>query len=858
MNFILNWAKRAFKDWKLDASLIALIVLTVLPFFDQRNLVTLLWIQSHLYSNRLFFKGVGWPGGPFFLTMWMPSYIVYLVSGFSIYLSLEVMKALLLVMLLLFAFLIYTYTSDRKDRRTILFFALLNPAVIYVTLIWTQWDVFPAVLSLLSFLMLRNFNLENSENVKFYHYFIALIPLMIGIFMVYYPVILLPLLYLYSSKPGRYKLMAASAILLLIFGFSDIFFFRGLSPSYVSNLNGSGLSVADFQGLQHYIPLSLPYYAIILVVIAIVLPIILRRLKFQESSAAYIVLLTFLLTSASAGFDTFIWLVPFAYLSVVDSKTYVRIRDLAITNFPVFLAVLFFANIIMGNRYGKGIFYFGYFVFHINYVYGFLGNIIYLDAFINIYNILLLISSVFATVFLAFSNRETSFIHRKNETVIRSAHSVNRSGGKRRSRLVTSTIVVFVVLVLLSVVFNNSVSTITKNGDTRGPPVGLLQPVYYPDGSLASSINNRTYTWDSNGINIPENAPSLSLWRNLNHTGIYLNGTMRLPSFSPGLHKVISGDNLSAYIQQNESISTENLSEGTLVQEEGAIYNYEGTSVFTNVTDINMVSGYVSMNYSFDSDPANSTITMGFNLVNLSTHDNLILNISQPGVGNIFISSFTKTYAYVIFGGMFHVVPYGRLTYSNWNFVMITFGDNSTTLSINGIKQIRFTLPENSRIQAGPFNVKIGSLGENGLNSPNYFSGLLTPVFVSQSQPMVLNTTEDVLNVGNTIERTMQESNYTDFSLETSNRAAHISLGAISANIQSPIQNLSVGKLSSGDWGISVVFSNITLYEYGSHGFYFISDFWFFVFPLVFLIYAVPYYLNSSVNGTQNDGITKK
>ena len=159
MNFILNWAKRAFKDWKLDASLIALIILTVLPFFDQRNLVTLLWIQSHLYSNRLFFKGVGWPGGPFFLTMWMPSYIVYLVSGFSIYLSLEVMKALLLVMLLLFAFLIYTYTGERKDRRTILFFALLNPAVIYVTLIWTQWDIFPAVLSLLSFLMLRNFNL---------------------------------------------------------------------------------------------------------------------------------------------------------------------------------------------------------------------------------------------------------------------------------------------------------------------------------------------------------------------------------------------------------------------------------------------------------------------------------------------------------------------------------------------------------------------------------------------------------------------------------------------------------------------------------------------------------------------------
>ncbi len=860
MVFAINQVQRVFMDWKLTVSLIALIILTVLPFFDQRNLVTLLWIQSHLYSNRLFFSGVGWPGGPFFLTMWMPAYIVYIASNFNIYLSLEAMKALLLAMLLLFAFLMYVYTDGKKDKRTVLFFALLNPAIIYVTLIWTQWDIFPAVLSLLSFLLLRNIHRDNAEDVKIHGYVIALIPLMIGIFMVYYPIIFLPLLYMYSPKPGKWKFMAASAALLAIFGLSDILFFRGFSLSYVSNLNGSGLSVADFQGLQHYIPLTLTYYVILLVVIAIALPLALKLLKFNESSAAYIVLLIFLLTSASAGFDTFIWLVPFAYLSVIDSRMRVRIRDLVITNLPIFLAVLFFANIIMGNRYGKGIFYFGYFVFHINYVYGFLGNIIYFDTFINIYNILLLISSFLALVFLVLNNGNTSFAGHGKETgtVFPRAKSGIRSNGMKRSRLAISIIVIIMVLILLSVVFSNSMSTITKNGDTSGPPVGMLQPVYYPDGALASSVNNRTYTWNSNGMTIPENAPPLGFWRQLNNTGIYLNGTVKLPSFSPGLHKVISADNLSAYVQQNESISVDSLSQGTLVQEEGAIHTYEGNSVFTNATQINTVSGYVKMNYSVDSAPANSTITFGFNLVNLSTQDNLVLNISEPGVGNVFMSSFTKTYAYVIFGGMLHIVPYGRLTYSNWNFVMISFGGNSTTMSINGMKQIRFSLPENGQIKASSFNVKIGSLGGYDLNSSSDFSGLLTPIFISPFQPMVLNTTEDVISFGNTIEHTMQESNYTYFSIEASSRGAHISFGAVSAKIQNSIRNLSVGKLSSGDWGISIVFSNIKLYEYGSHGFYFISDFWFFVFPLVFLIYAVPCYLNSSTGETEGDDIPGK
>jgi len=51
-----------------------LLVFTILPFYDQSNLVTVLWISSHFYSFKLPFAGVGWPGGPFYMlvgTIWM-------------------------------------------------------------------------------------------------------------------------------------------------------------------------------------------------------------------------------------------------------------------------------------------------------------------------------------------------------------------------------------------------------------------------------------------------------------------------------------------------------------------------------------------------------------------------------------------------------------------------------------------------------------------------------------------------------------------------------------------------------------------------------------------------------------------
>ena len=145
----------------LLAVLVLDLMLTILPFVDQLNFTQWLWQSSQLSNSHELFTtagaGVGWPGGPFYVAFWLPAYEVYVASGFNFYLAVLTFKLILLSFLLLTAYLVFLICkAEGLSRIGVLpLFILLNPAVVYVTLIWIQIDIIPVALVTLTYFLLR-------------------------------------------------------------------------------------------------------------------------------------------------------------------------------------------------------------------------------------------------------------------------------------------------------------------------------------------------------------------------------------------------------------------------------------------------------------------------------------------------------------------------------------------------------------------------------------------------------------------------------------------------------------------------------------------------------------------------------
>ena len=346
-------------------SIFFIVLLTLLPFLDQTNLITVIWIISNFYNNKLPLANVGLPGGPFFNIIWVPSYLVYVYSGFNLILTYLVWKIII--------FFLYVGTGItlskffKKENRWIIFICtILNPAMILFSLIWMQFDIIAIFFSTLSMYLLYKHNTKKSLMT----FIIYLIPMFIAIFTLYYPIIFLPSLF-YYHKPIRDKklIILATLILSSIFIIFDIVLYRGTNLSYLNNLNGNGLSSSFYQGFQFFVSVPLYFYAPFLVILSGVFPIILKRKGFGFFSNIYIILLIFLYTSASAGFDTYLWLFPFSILVLLDINSQKNlVRKILILDLPIFVEA-FFSNFIMGANYQQGLFYFGYYVFHINYLF---------------------------------------------------------------------------------------------------------------------------------------------------------------------------------------------------------------------------------------------------------------------------------------------------------------------------------------------------------------------------------------------------------------------------------------------------------------------------------------------------------
>lgn len=829
------------KKLVIISSISFLSILTLLPFYDQDNLITLLHITNHLYSNKPVFLNVGWPGGPFFMIAWVPTYLAYIWSGFNISVAYITLKLILLSLSISTAYILSKFSRSKSQYGIFIFF-ILNPALIYITLIWAQFDIIPVFFSTLSLYFLGSEKIRNS----LYKTSLALVPLFIAILTTYYPLIFIPSLILYSlNRREKLNVLVGSIMVGLVFLISDILFFRGFQFSYLVNLNGNGLTSSFYQGFQYFISLPLPYYIIFLLILVIAVPIVLLKEGYGLYLNIYVLLLLFLYTSASAGFDPYLWLVPFTIL-VIQEQEIQRYRyvKMAILNIPIFVEVIF-SNFIMGTGMQQGIFYFGYNVFHINYL--FIKTPAQFQYFVTIFNSLLMssITGVLIILFTVITKRNKSIPHTlKHKEMRRFNLEKNKSNLDtiKRKKWISIMLIVLMLSAPLSIIFNNTYENISVK-DIKNTPTAIFYPSENSNGNgYAMSVINRTYVENGNSIKICPSSPDLYFYRNLSNELMNLN-------FSLYPFHTIQG---FTYTLLTSSIfNLTYTSERTIAIKD----NYTLTSQSTIIAgddhyNYTTISGYNVTTVYFD---GSSFIT--YKLNNTFFGEYHLIEFQPKGYSNIpkyiwFASNENITKgASLILVNQNLILSYGNqsitipleLSNSVWNYILFRTTESGISIYVNGHD---YKIDTSYFYQSDIFNNNSYFTIGYPSQQPISFIGNISLLYSSNHanfSPVLYyyrltNKSDSYINMY------MGNSSSIQIKISESYNHTELLINGDNLNYQQTLKNMTIGKLNSGIWGLNITFYSISLIQLTRNNYFLIPIFYFtflpyFLIPIIYIYF---------------------
>lgn len=812
------------------------LFLTVLPFFDQLNFVHFMWDMSQFSSTQGGFVKIGWPGGPFFVAIWLPPYLVYIASGLNLYLAVLTFKIILLSFLILFAYLVHLICkAEAVDRAgNLLLFALLNPAVVYVTLIWIQIDIIPAFFVALTFYLLRYTDLGGT----LVGMALTVLPALIAVFFVYYAVLLFPAFLLFT-KGGRARaqLLSASVVLGVVLGIADLAYFRGWSLSFVSNLNGGGLSSTLFHGLQYFVLVPLPLFVGLVIIIAIGAPLAMHRYGYSESDVLYLVLLLFLYVSGSAGFNNYLWLLPWAYLSSltrgVNGRRWLSLVALCS---PMFVTV-FFANLVMGTGYQQGIFYFGYAIFHYNLI--LVPTPAAFTKFVVAYNALLLASMVWGLTYLFGPRRNHA--SPSDLTSDRTSHPapeaaqvlvpLRRRFSRVGRRQLLMGIPVLAVLAVICLLFNANGPTAVDIPQVRGSPVGLFQPTFL-NWYYATAVDGVTYSAGQGKVTIYSGSPPIEFRRNLTSQYASLAMTLLDVPAVKGNAEVINSTPFALSVSPTTVATLESpslLTPSEAVNTE--VYNDSPVPVLPQTNSTYSFNGSSQLSYSIPASFTGYYYTFGFRMTSLADKETVLWYIGNANSTRAveFIAFFD--HVVLSFGTQITTLYYTNATPDGWNIVFLhptsdglSVGIDSTTVSINS------SYFSDSQLFVPGASLRVGL--PNPGDQVNYsLFGTTTQLF--RSAAPASQVVQDALAIRNGSATTIDRSFTASLPVEISDSAGGSRLTADSLRFtsQSLLGFVAFGKLNEGGYALNLSIQSIRLIPVSNSGVYLIPVFLFAILP---------------------------
>lgn len=831
-------------------SILVSAIFICLPFFDNNNLAAWVNALTTLTNSSPALQNSSWPGGPFFLSIFVPLGYFYILTGYSLYHTAILLKIILFVFTILTGYLSYKIAEriNPKYSKFTFLFIMTNPATIYVNYIWAQLDIIPIFFTLLSFYALY---FTDFDQKRFMIQLLLLVPLFIAIFTYYYPVILIPSFVIYSkNKNTSIRRFLSFAILGVIFILTDFFLFGAFILSTVTSLAPTART-KYFQGLQSVVIIPEPVFILVLLLISIIVPLVTKKLRLSVYVPIYIILLSLMYVSNVSLPDNFLWILPFSILVILCLDGFNRKKTLvALSNIFLFTGILFI-NFYIGTGTQAGIFYYGYRIFHYNFL--FIRNLGAFHLYVQVYFIFLTFSFVFSVLVILFINMRYNKGEAENakdniiplnsigddNKYIKRTHRVLKSNRVYYLRGAVVILILFLILVAGSFEFNsNAFSKIDYKGSNT-VPIYYFAPSY-KDGIFAMPINNITYQLDGQSINFSSHSPYVSLSRVLHNEFINLSMNERIRGncvenislvqsslFSVNLYRsLLINNSVGSGIQpvntinaSSRNITIENVTSPVEVYNMslGNLFIYKFKNIEEQRTIFYNISNILSPSSTF-----NQTVPFGLRIgnftFNMVLYKNSGLLVFHNNTNSCFVAPFT-----------YHTIT------SNWNLFTYMVDNGSLDIKFDSFNY-RFRLPvindtNNEFVYVG---------AQPGFGKTHSFMGEVSIMYNSSKFRCYRDL--KILVKDNEFEKTFNASgNSVNIGICDNKYNTKLLVNNNSMNFNKTLSYLTFGKLDSYNYGLIITVNTLLLNNIESGSYYMIPVYFAFLIPYIATFFMTIY-----------------
>jgi hypothetical protein len=828
----------------LGAALLNLVFL-FLPFYDPNNVPLALAVTSHFTSTYPPGSYNSWVAGMFVYSAFVPGDLAYLASGFQIYWTYTCFKAIYFAMTGWMAYALYQVFRRRSETlaQGVAVFVLANPAWIFVSYIWTEYDIIPVAFATVGYLVLRYSGPAISDRRRV---LTAVLLLAVSAFFYWYALILIPTLLYYSkSRAELLRILAAVVAVFATLFAATVYVFSGSTQAYSSALVGgtSALNRSNFFGFQFFLRIpALPYLALVGVLV-LLLPLALKRLRFTEPATLLVVVTLFVFTSAVPMPDNYVFVFPFALLAFLLWKP----RDThfrwlwGLLAYP--LVGLFLVNFMITNSQpdSVGVLYFGYDLFHSNL--HLVNGPAQLTNFLWVFNILLVGAIVLSFAILTRNSRTEpagplfptgAWFARSN------APKVSEPRKSRRVPVVAAVAVVGVLLAL-SLLFNATAPNQIQYSGSGTAPIYFLTPNLLPsDGGVVRPIAGESYTFSGNSIQIATPAPPLSFNRWFHADGATLAGTVGLAGITPRSTLAIDGTPFKLWLNNDSAPSLAGAVpvppsfqtgvragvNASVPPGGGAPPSYYGDYSYTVYPLSN--PGWQHDYYTFLFDPGERAPlhTALFYLQN--SQEYLAVESDANGTAVVYTGWLT--------GNVTHAITLGGIVpLDQWSYAIVHQSATGVQYDVNGLVTT-VSLP---MFTSGQTQLLVGSPTYNGSGN-NTFLGYATPLYASQNPFPILPSYGYSVEGPNGMTNATLAAPSVNFSIQSSPSGTlyRVDETTVSSGIQTT--EFAIGKFSAAPYTVTISLDRFDLTEIGVNHYYLVPVFWAAVGPFLLVALSFP------------------
>ena len=804
------------------------------PSFDHVNIAEWINSASYLQNSVPSFFNSPWPGGPFFLSLFIPLGLSYSLSGYSEIFSVIILKIILFFFTFITGFLVYSIISksNKKLGQTAFLFTLLNPGIIYVNYFWSNLDIFPVFFVALFYYFSYY---SDSKDKTFVRSLLTTIPLVIAIFSFYYAVLIIPTIIIFSRNwKERINFILSVLILGISLYIAEIFLFRGGEFNLVSSLVPTDTGLY-YQGLQRIVIIPSIYLISVIGLLSFVFPLILKKFGFSASVPILLIFMVTLYTSSSAGPDNFLWLYPFSILAITEnSSCKPKLSSFLITS-SFFWTGILFINLYDGTGIQVGIFYWAYNVLHMNIIFIHTNSQWVISTLI--YFIVLTASFIGTIIYVIFypQKRLNTWNMKQSYNNWVEVHPINRAINYKH---IKSFVIIFVIIILVTaMLFNCLVPQVLNNSPIKQAPAEIFL-TQYPNGVVAFPIKNNTYTVNGNSIFFYKNYNIIKMTRNLSTEYINLSTIETFNSKSLSKIELFNTSDFVIYASNSTFLN---------------LYSYKSIAPnFTNAGKLSMESiPSVSEPIEYNNFSKNTIRIYNSNYFTSSCYYTLLFKVQHDISPS---SHFNQTVVFGLYNGStaIDLVVYnnsGILSYDynnkhmnindiyynnspdGWNILTLKSNRHGLIVGING--QNLFL---NGSFFGGDSKLYIGKQGQN--QSTHSFTGMVSQLYSSKVNMIsnkiytsVVSSKSKIisLNVGDKLTVNISDSGSGTILSVIGNRIIY----------NKPISYLITGKLNAIPYKLSIKFNELHLWPRNNKGFYMVPVFFALSTPFIVAIISI-------------------